>query len=95
MEMTNRKCPECVYSETCLEDPTDCHSYIDRNTVAYGTIAAEDSYQDSIAVGYGMPKVKSYLTVGNLVIHNTHHFNWFERKMWKLLLGFDIENVEE
>ena len=50
---------------------------------------------DTINIGYSLPKTKSRLKVGNLVIYNTHYFNWLERMMWKLLLGFDIENVEE
>ena len=50
---------------------------------------------DTLEVGYGWPKTKSHLKIGNMVIHNTKHFNWFHRKMWKLLLGFEIENVEE
>lgn len=50
---------------------------------------------NTIEVGYGWPNIKSHLKVGNMIIHNTHRFNWFHRKMWKMLLGFDIENVEE
>lgn len=38
-------------------------------------------------------KTKSYIKIGNLIIHNTHHFNWFHRKMWKLFFGFEIESV--
>ena len=48
----------------------------------------------TIEIGIGWPKTQSRLKIGNMVIHNTHHFNWFHRKMWKLLLGFDIENVK-
>ena len=61
----------------------------------YGYSNLSDLSDNTIAVGYGFPKTKSHLKIGNLIIHNTHHFNWIERKMWKLLLGFDIENVEE
>ena len=61
----------------------------------YGYSNLSELSPHTVAIGIGMPKTKSHLKVGNLVIHNTHHFNWFERKMWKLLLGFDIENVEE
>lgn len=56
---------------------------------------SEQFLSNTVEIGIGLPKTKSHLKVGNLVIHNTHHFNWFHRKMWKLLLGFDIENVEE
>ena len=51
---------------------------------------------NTIEVGVGFfTETKSKLRVGNMVIHNTRRFNWLERKMWKLLLGFDIENVED
>ena len=50
---------------------------------------------NSFHIGYGLPKIKSHLKVGSLIIHNTHHFNWFHRMMWRLLLGFEIENVKE
>lgn len=64
--------------------------------VVYGTIAPEEAHQSyTLDIGVGCPNIKSYLKIGNMVIHNTHRFNWFHRKMWKLLLGFDIENVKE
>lgn len=59
---------------------------------AYGFCELEPN---TLQVGYRRPKTKSHLRVGNMVIHNTHHFNWLERKMWKLFFGFEIENVEE
>lgn len=46
-------------------------------------------------IGYNLPKTKSHIKIGNLTIHNTHHFNWFHRMMWKLFFGFEIENMEE
>ena len=61
----------------------------------YGYSNLSDLPNNTIKIGYGFPKTKSHLKIGNMVIHNTHHFNWFHRKMWKLLLGFDVENVEE
>jgi hypothetical protein len=65
--------------------------------VEYGIVEqGENTFygNDTLEFGVGVEH-KSRLTVGNLVIYNTHHFNWLERKMWKLLLGFDIENVKE
>ena len=50
---------------------------------------------NTIRFGVGLPKTKSHLKIGNLIIHNTHHFNWFHRKMWKLFFGFEIENIKE
>lgn len=50
---------------------------------------------NTIQIGHILPKIKSHIKVGNLIIHNTHHFNWFHRMMWKLFFGFEIENMEE
>lgn len=55
-----------------------------------------NSYKkNTIAIGIGLPEIKSYLQTGNLTIMNTKHFNWFQKKMWKLLLGFNIIDVKE
>ena len=53
-----------------------------------------DGKPNTIEVGCGW-KTKSLLRAGNMVIHNSRHFNWFQRKMRKLFFGFEIENVEE
>lgn len=50
---------------------------------------------NTIEIGIGWPNIKSRLKIGNMVIHNTHHFNWFQRNMWKLFFGFEIENIKE
>lgn len=55
----------------------------------------ETTASNTIEVGCGWPNIKSHIKIGNMVIYNTRRFNWVERKMWKLLLGFEIENVEE
>ena len=97
MTTINKKCSQCIYNDNCIEHPDDCPSYIDKDSVAYGLMPQDESVfygNDTIEIGVGLEN-KSRLTVGNLVIYNTHRFNWLERKMWKLLLGFDIENVEE
>lgn len=39
-------------------------------------------------------KPKSVMKCGNININNEHRFNWIQRKMWKLLLGFDVRNME-
>lgn len=49
--------------------------------------------KNTIEVGIGW-ETKSLLRVGNMVIHNVKHFNWIQRKMWKIFFGFEIENVE-
>lgn len=66
-----------------------------KSLYGYSNLSESKLLSNTIAVGVGLPKIKSHLKVGNLIIHNTNHFNWFHRKMWKLLLGFDIENVED
>ena len=96
MTTINKKCSQCIYNDNCIEHPDDCPSFIDKDYVAYGIVPSDDAYfygNDTIEIGVGLEH-KSRLKVGNLVIHNTHHFNWLERMMWKLLLGFDVENVE-
>ena len=49
---------------------------------------------NTIQIGTGLPKIKSHIKIGNLIFHNTHHFNWFHRMMWKLCFGFEIENLK-
>jgi hypothetical protein len=66
-----------------------------KSLAGYKNLSEDKSNTHTIEIGYGCPKIKSHLKAGNLIIHNTRHFNWFERKMWKLLLGFDIENIKE
>lgn len=96
METINNKCSDCIYNGECKLDPNNCMRYCSEDNIAYGTIGSEELHQDyTIAIGYGWPKIKSHLKIGNMTIYNTHHFNWLERKMWKLFFGFDIENVEE
>lgn len=96
METMNHKCARCLYNDTCIERSVNCPSFIDKDSVSDYAIASGEIFSDNtIAIGCGLPKIKSHLTIGNMIIHNTHHFNWLHRKMWKLLLGFNIENVEE
>lgn len=40
-------------------------------------------------------ELKSKMTFGAITIFNTKHFNWLQKKMWKILLGIEIEDVEE
>ena len=60
------------------------------------TESFEDILQKKIQENsIGLPKIKSHIKIGNLILHNTHQFNWFHRKMWKLFFGFEIENIKE
>lgn len=74
-----------------MENQINIAKYEERT--AYGTIDGVEP--NTLNIGYGWPKIKSHLKIGNMVINNTHHFNWLQRKMWKLFFGFDIENVKE
>ena len=47
------------------------------------------------AITLDKPKYKSKMHVGNVVVMNTKHFNWFQKKMWKILLGIKIEDYKE
>lgn len=68
----------------------------DEANVVYGTMLPEDYYiSNTLEICADHFNTKSHIKIGNMIIHNTHRFNWFHRKMWKLLLGFDIENVKE
>lgn len=39
-------------------------------------------------------KIKSQITIGNIHIENTKHFNWLQKKMWKILLGAEIKDCD-
>ena len=39
-------------------------------------------------------KIKSQIKIGNIYIENPKHFNWLQKKMWKILLGVEIEDYE-
>ena len=71
----------------------DFKAAYDDAVYVYGRFA-KALQSDMIYVGMHTDETKSLLKIGNMVFYNTHHFNWLERKMWKLLLGFDIANVE-
>ena len=54
------------------------------------------SYEkNTIAIGYGLPEIKSCLQAGNLTIMNTKHFNWFQKKMWKIFFNCEIIDLED
>ena len=39
-------------------------------------------------------KYRSILIIGNMKIRNTKKFNWFQRKMFKIFFGIEINNLE-
>ena len=61
--------------------------------IAFGV--TDEMRLNTIEIGCGLSNIKSYLKIGNMVFRNTRYFNWFQRKMWKLFFGFEIENVKE
>lgn len=42
-----------------------------------------------------LPKYKSKMTVGSMVIMNVKKFNWLQKIFWKILLGIKIEDIKE
>ena len=64
-------------------------------SMTYHATGGPDTYESTLVINYAKPKIRSLLKIGNIVIHSTHHFNWFQHKMWKLFFGCEIENVEE
>lgn len=64
-------------------------------SITYHATGGPNTYENTLVVDCAYPKTKSLLKIGNMVIHSSHHFNWFQRKMWKLFFGFDIENIKE
>lgn len=55
----------------------------------------EDIKDAGITISDCLPKYKSKMIAGNLIIMNTKHFNWFHKIYWKLLLGIKIEDIKE
>ena len=50
---------------------------------------------DKIQIGIGLPKIKSHVKIGNMIFHNTKHFNWFHRFTLKMFFGLEIENLKK
>lgn len=42
-----------------------------------------------------MPQPKSAMKCGSITVYNERSFSWLQRKMWKILLGFEVWNMEE
>lgn len=38
---------------------------------------------------------KSYVTIGNVKLANTKHFNWFQKLMMKLCFGFVVTDIKK
>lgn len=55
-----------------------------------------DKELNEYTLSVNLPKPKSKIMIGsNTVIFNDRHFNWLQKKMWKILLGIKIEDVKE
>ena len=60
------------------------------------TSEAFDKELNEYTLSVNLPKPKSKIMIGsNTVIFNDRHFNWLQKKMWKMLLGIKIEDVKE
>lgn len=62
----------------------------------------EEPILESFTGNIFIPKIKngSKLTIGKdnhalTFINVDQHFNWFQKKMWKLLLGIKVEDYSE
>ena len=40
------------------------------------------------------PQYKSLMKVGNINVYNIKHFNCFQKFIWKILLGIDIQDIK-
>ena len=55
-----------------------------------------DKELEEYTLSVNLPKPKSKIMIGsNTIVFNDRHFNWLQKKMWRLLLGIKIEDVEE
>ena len=54
-----------------------------------------------ISLGIDSPEIKegSLITIGtrapNIIVHVSHHFNWFQKKMIHWCFGFKVEDICE
>ena len=72
-----------------MENKTNFAKY-EEGRIAYGL---ENPRPNTLMINYGGRKIKSHLKLGNIVVCTSRRFNWFQRKMWKLFFGFDVEDV--
>lgn len=49
---------------------------------------------NSIQIGIGLPKIKSIMKCGNVYLYTTKTFNKFQKYMWKVFFGVDIEEKQ-
>lgn len=49
----------------------------------------------SYSLSDSLPKYKSEMSIGSITLMNTKHFNWFQKIIWKLLLGIKIKDIKE
>ena len=55
-----------------------------------------DMELEQYTLSVNIPKPKSKIMIGsNTIIFNDRHFNWLQKKMWKILLGIKIEDIKE
>lgn len=68
------------------------------NSICYEIPSDEFDIQQEplIEIDYRKKEEKYYsiLIIGNMKIRNTKKFNWLQRKMFKLVFGIEINNLE-
>ena len=67
--------------------------------ITKNSIKLDNSLTTKITTGDVVIKLndnnKSLLEIGNIKVYNIKKFNWFQRKMFKILFGIKINNLEE
>lgn len=53
-----------------------------------------DKTDNTIKITDTQREYKSVINIGSVGVYVTRSFNAFQRKMWKLLLGVDIEQLK-
>ncbi len=51
--------------------------------------------EKTVIIDFTDGKAKTLLKIGYIRIYLTNHFNWLHKKLWKLLLNIEIENVNK
>lgn len=73
------------YAKESKEYYNDKTVFIGENCNTYKSIP------NSIQIGVGMKDIKSVMKCGNTYWYNTKVFNKFQKKMWKIFFGVEIE----
>lgn len=51
--------------------------------------------EKTVVIDFSGNKAKTLIEIGYIKIYLKNHFNWFQKKMWKLILGIKITDIKE